>query len=250
MSAAATPMSLNEIGFYFTRAAVGAGAPFGLGEDFAETSRWAAYLGFDPAAAAVPALRGLADGGSGICVDIPTVGKCDFRREPRRPNPVRHLCGPGSCRPAAGRSGARRRMPPVARRNRPAAADRRGRGLGRHSCKPDCNVLAVANRRPDRRRSEPRRRRPDRSGRRRDCSARSCEGRDCPEWRRSPRHRRSSQTRTIRLAEGRSGAVERGVVMDGTAWLTVYDYFSKCLVPSTGRSRTAGAGAGKLTDNC
>ena len=68
MSAAATPMSLNEIGFYFTRAAVGAGAPFGLGEDFAETSRWAAYLGFDPAAAAVPALRGLAGGGSGTAL--------------------------------------------------------------------------------------------------------------------------------------------------------------------------------------
>ena len=68
MSAAATPMSLNEIGFYFTRAAVGAGAPFGLGEAFAETSKRVAFLGLDPAAAAVPALRGLAGGGSGTAL--------------------------------------------------------------------------------------------------------------------------------------------------------------------------------------
>ena len=59
MSETLTPLSLNEICFYFTRAAVGAGAPFGIGEDFAEASKSLAYLGFDPAQAAVPALRGL-----------------------------------------------------------------------------------------------------------------------------------------------------------------------------------------------
>lgn len=249
MSAAATPMSLNEIGFYFTRAAVGAGAPFGLGEDFAETSRWAAYLGFDPAAAAVPALRGLAGGGSGIAMTL--------RREANR---ISVESGDGRILSAiyAG----------------PVVADRLLVEAARTS---ECRLLLDATDQPLLIAAAI-------------ASAGICASRIAVSWQSRNAGRivvelshgiatltgpdaaaieasgparveivlngagsavaLSSQTRMIRLTEGRSGAVDRGVVMDGAARSTVYDFFSRCLVPSTGRSRTAGAGAGKLTDNC
>ena len=42
-------LSFNEILFYFTRAAVGVGVPYGLAEDFAKSSIWLGICGFDPA---------------------------------------------------------------------------------------------------------------------------------------------------------------------------------------------------------
>ena len=68
------PLSLNEIGFYYTRAAVGAGVPFGIGEDFAEACKHLAYLGFDPAQAALPALHGLECGRSGTSLILCAAG--------------------------------------------------------------------------------------------------------------------------------------------------------------------------------
>jgi hypothetical protein len=66
MSAPATPLSLNEICFYFTRAATGAGAPFGIGEDFAAAAVWLSGQGADPAVLAAAALAGLTEGISGM----------------------------------------------------------------------------------------------------------------------------------------------------------------------------------------
>ena len=242
-------MSLNEIGFYFTRAAVGAGAPFGLGEDFAETSRWAAYLGFDPAAAAVPALRGLADGGSGIALTF---------RQSENAISVESRDGRILSAIYAG----------------PAVADRL---LVEAARTGECRLLLDATDQPlliaaavasaDIRASRIAMSWQSRTGGRivveLNRGVAALTGLDAAAIA-APDPARveivlngagsavalSSQTRTIQLAEGRSGAVERGVVMDGAARSTVYDFFSRCLVPSTGRSRTAGAGAGKLTDNC
>lgn len=59
-----TPLSLNEIRFYFTRAAVGAGTPFGIGEVFTAASMHLAFLGIDPARAAASALSSLMTGQS------------------------------------------------------------------------------------------------------------------------------------------------------------------------------------------
>ncbi|MEC7540070.1 MAG: DUF3726 domain-containing protein, partial [SAR324 cluster bacterium] len=42
-------LSQNEILFYFTRAAVGARAPFGIAEEFALWSVWMGSSGMDPA---------------------------------------------------------------------------------------------------------------------------------------------------------------------------------------------------------
>lgn len=249
MSAAATPMSLNEIGFYFTRAAVGAGAPFGLGEDFAETSKWVAFLGLDPAAAAVPALRGLADGGSGIALTL------------RRAETVISVeSGDGRILSAiyAGPVVADRLLVEAAHgeecrlaldaTDQPLliaaavvsagisasriAVSWRSPNAGRivvelsHGTATLTGLNAAAIAAPDPARVE--------------IVLNGAGGESPP----------SSHTRTIRLADSRSGAAERGVVMDGAARLTVYDYFSRCLVPSTGRSRIEGAGAGESTDNC
>ena len=53
---------------------------------------------------------------------------------------------------------------------------------------------------------------------------------------------------TRKLADGRARAVREGVEVDEAARSTVLAFFDKCLVPTTARSRDAGAGAG-LTDN-
>ena len=52
-------LSFNEIMFFFTRAAVGAGLPYGLAEDFGRSSIWIAAGGLDPAAITANALKSL-----------------------------------------------------------------------------------------------------------------------------------------------------------------------------------------------
>ena len=54
------PFSLAELRFYLTRAGVGAGAPFGVAEDFAEAVVFVSRLGFDPSGLAAAALTALA----------------------------------------------------------------------------------------------------------------------------------------------------------------------------------------------
>lgn len=52
-------LSMNEVKFFFTRAAVGVGVPFGLAEDFSQAAIWLAGCGFDPGKTAAPALSAL-----------------------------------------------------------------------------------------------------------------------------------------------------------------------------------------------
>ncbi len=249
MSTAATPMSLNEIGFYFTRAAVGAGAPFGLGEAFAETSKWVAFLGLDPAAVAVPALHGLAGGGSGTALTLRRAG-----------NVISVGSGDGRILSAiyAGPAVADRLLVEAARTGEcRLALDVTDQPL----------LIAAAVASADIRASRIAMSWQSRTGGRivveLNHGVAALNGLDAgtiaaPEPARVEIVLNGAgaetppplQTRTIRLADSRSGAVECGVVMDGAARSTVYDYFSRCLVPSTGRSRTAGAGAGNRTDNC
>lgn len=49
-------VSLGEVRFYLTRAAVGVSAPFGIAEDFANAVQWTARLGIDPAPLALSSL--------------------------------------------------------------------------------------------------------------------------------------------------------------------------------------------------
>ena len=59
-------LSFNEISFFFTRAAVGVGVPFGLAEDFGRTSIWIGGAGLDPAKVTSPVLQALDDGLSSL----------------------------------------------------------------------------------------------------------------------------------------------------------------------------------------
>jgi hypothetical protein len=59
MSKSDLTISLNEVLFYFTRAAFGVEAPIGLSEDFARANMWAAENGFDPSRCSLKALDNL-----------------------------------------------------------------------------------------------------------------------------------------------------------------------------------------------
>ena len=52
-------LSFNEVMFYFSRAAVGAGLPYGLADEFGRSSIWIAAGGLDPAAITSNALKSL-----------------------------------------------------------------------------------------------------------------------------------------------------------------------------------------------
>ena len=66
MSSPKIILSFNEIMFYFTRAAVGVGLPYGLAEEFARSSIWLGISGLDPAKIALPALQSLDDKNSSL----------------------------------------------------------------------------------------------------------------------------------------------------------------------------------------
>ena len=66
MSVSLLKLSLNEVRFYFTRAAVGVGVPFGLAEDFGRSVSWLACSGLDPARICAPVLQSLESGQSSL----------------------------------------------------------------------------------------------------------------------------------------------------------------------------------------
>ena len=247
MGGTTTPLSLNEIGFYFTRAAVGAGAPFGIGGEFAEACKHLAYLGFDPAQAAVPALHGLECGQSSASLvrraagdmihvgggDTPLLSAlyagpvaadrlsieaaCGMERRLRLDDTDQPLLVVGAVS-AAGIAAAR------------IALSWRAPGGGRAVVALYRGVATVTGLGSD------------------DIGAPAPAqvdivlNADAP-----PIPHAHAATRS--LAEGRARAVREGVGVDAAARSAVLAFFDKCLVPATDRSRDAGAGAGGLTDN-
>jgi len=59
MSKSDLTISLNEVLFYFTRAAFGVEVPIGLSEDFARANMWVSENGFDPSRCSLKALDNL-----------------------------------------------------------------------------------------------------------------------------------------------------------------------------------------------
>ena len=59
-------LSFNEVMFYFSRAAVGAGLPYGLADEFGRSSIWIAAGGLDPAAITSNALKSLDEAQSSL----------------------------------------------------------------------------------------------------------------------------------------------------------------------------------------
>ena len=241
MAESATLLSLNEIRFYFTRAAVGVGAPFGIGEEFAEASSWLAFLGIDPAVAALPALDALASGDSdGALVLLQRDGAL-------------HVGCPDRLKVSALFAG-------------PAVADRltiesaRERSCRLHIDEADQPLLilaAVAAAGVGRTRlGWPL---PDErpvlaevgGGRVRLGLPPGADlGQSGPAAVRivlnGPSAGFPRDAQAFNMAEGRKRAVTCGVAVDGRAWSGVLGYFRKYLVPSTERSRSEGAGAGPI----
>ncbi|MBS1256438.1 MAG: hypothetical protein MAG581_02261 [Deltaproteobacteria bacterium] len=70
MSSPEIILSFNEILFYFTRAAVGVGVPYGLAEDYGRSSIWIGSHGLDPALITSSALQELESLKSGLDATI------------------------------------------------------------------------------------------------------------------------------------------------------------------------------------
>ena len=73
MSTSDLNLSFNEIMFYFTRAAVGGGVPFGLAEVFGCAAIWIAASGLDPVGITASALKELEYGQSCIKTNLKDV---------------------------------------------------------------------------------------------------------------------------------------------------------------------------------
>ena len=244
MNGMAQPLSLNEISFYFTRAAVGAGAPFGIGEEFSELSKHLAYLGFDPAVVVLPALRGLDLGESSPELALRTMHDGE-RVESRSRRPLSAiLAGPVVAdRLALGEDDQRERRILVCETDQPLLIAAAAAGAGSASKRilvswhpPDGEPAAI-----------------EFIGDIARCSGlnAACFGPARVELRLSDSRETASTTEPAasrRLADGRCSAIERGIVMDNSALTEVLAYFRRCLVPSSSRSRDSGAGSG-MSDN-
>ena len=247
MSDPTTPLALNEIDFYFTRAAVGAGAPFGIGEDFAEASRYLAYLGLDPARTALPALHGLGRGQSGTSLTLRAAGDAihvgsgdglvlsalyagpviadrlsiesgrGMERRLRLDDTDQPLLVLGAVA-AASIDAARIALSWPLRNGGRAAVELNG-GIATIAGSHGAGDTASPGPSPI------------------DIVLNGAASEIAPE-----------HVATRSLADGRSRAVRHGVDVDDAARAAVLAFFDKCLVPTTDRSRDAGAGAG-LTDN-
>ena len=68
MSESYLTISLNEVLFYFTRAAFGVKAPIGLSEDFARANMWISENGFDPSLCSLQALDNLDSQASSLSI--------------------------------------------------------------------------------------------------------------------------------------------------------------------------------------
>ena len=244
MSGMAQPLSLNEISFYFTRAAVGAGAPFGIGEEFSELSKYLAYLGFDPAVAVLPALRGLDLGESSPELALRNTHD-GVRVESRTRRPLSAiLAGPVVAdRLAIGKDDHRERRILVCETDQPLLIAAAAAGVGPAtkrilvSWNPPCGEPAAIEFIGDIAR----------------CSGLNSAdfGPARVEVRFSGARETASTTEPTasrRLADGRRSAIERGIFMDNRALTEILAYFRRCLVPSSSRSRDSGAGSG-MTDN-
>ena len=245
MTDSASPISLNEISFYFTRAAVGAGAPFGIGEEFARASAVLACLGVDPAEAAVPALVALGDGESSralaVCDDHAAVHVQD-----RHGGMLSSIyAGPvvaDRLSIEAGRSTECRLL--LAQTDQPlliaaaiAAAEIDADPItvcwpspgGERITVELCgDAIGIAARTGTNLAA---------SGPARVDITLSRTAGIATSW---------PHPAATRLSDGKKRAAEHGVTVGDRAWAEVVGFFRKCLVPSTAQSRSGGAGAGSI----
>ncbi len=212
MNGTKTPLSLNEIRFFFTRAAVGAGAPFGLGEDFANAAIWLAGQGLDPAELVAPALSALAGGNSSSrIVEHKNGDTVSFSGEGDKPLSALYA-GPAIADRLGAAAVAGQKTTIISGSvDQPAliaayiGAAKLERGLVSVSSAVPASLTV-----------------------------------EYDPWASTP-----SDGNEAKMSRH---LLEYGVNVAAGPWETVFDSFRKCLVPSSSQSREQGAGAG-LTDN-
>ena len=248
MNGTASPVSLNEIRFYFTRAAVGAGAPFGLGEEFARSSAWLACLGLDPARCAVPALRALADGTSSGALTV-RGGHAATRLQSRDGRTLSAIhAGPVVAdRLSIEAARSSDYIVALVATDQPVliAAAVAAAGI-------DADLISVSWQPPEGRRiaveltgGRARVTVPDGTDLAASGPAEVAITLNRPAGVGIPPSHLPIPEET-RIADGRQRAARLGVAVGDAAWAEVIRFFGKCLVPATERSRSSGAGAGSI----
>ena len=235
MSRDTLPFSVNELRFYFTRAAVGVGAPFAIGEEFFESIIWLARHGIDPTGIAAAALAAIDTGSSGVSCELDgAAGGVQLAATDGRPLSAL-FAGPALADLMAVQfaSGTPKDLTCVAvdqpalvvaslgARGVPAPisvswtrADGRGCSLwlDQHGVAADANLAVEEN------------------------------GGST-----GLRIRAGDKTKSDHPAI-EPHDLRQGIRLSQPGWTIIYDYFRKCLVPSSQLSREQGAGAG-LQDN-
>jgi hypothetical protein len=236
MMVSPSPLSPNEVQFYFTRAAVGAGAPFGLGEEMSAAAIWLAGHGYDAAREVSPALNSLANGSSSSEIVIShEPGQFNFSSAVDDPLSVIYAGPAIADKLVIAATNSQPALITVNQVDQPALlvaylASRIKRGVMRLTfTTPTAGADRVTIEL-------------DING----------------EW--TPRidDLLPAAVKSIEIHFQPNSAgkmcpdpvydICHGINIDATSWTIIYGYFHKCLVPSTDISRIQGAGAG-LTDN-
>jgi hypothetical protein len=234
-------ISISELRFVCTRAAVGAGTPFGFGEDFAETAITLAKMGFDAVSVARPCLEGLASQESSGVVELRGVdGVMCFDAESRGVLSAIYA-GPALCDHLIvnGMNSSARLVrvdsPLLAVAGLAAVLTEAVSGLvswqtdagekvslffddGQLQSISAPNVSAVMTSGPA------------------DVSVSVGENVGCAEG--------DILFEQKDFANSSLRALTEGLQMDAAAWAAVYSYFARCLVPSSAETLLSGAGAG------
>jgi len=207
MSKTYGPLSLNEVLFFFTRATVGAGAPFGIGEDTAKAAIFLAECNLDPGPIISLALKNLDRRTSQTNLTLRSVGH-NAEIEASDDQPVSAVfAGPAAA-------------DWLSSQNANSDVQLRIRQV-------DCPILiaaichkwAVSV--------------VDQTGMSQSASNSFTGPADAVIT--------SGQSDFI---SRRDNVLMNGVNIDIDAWNSIHGYFTRCLVPSTAESRIAGAGAG------
>lgn len=238
-----TVLSRNEVKFYFTRAAVGAGTTFGIGEELAKSALWLADQALDPCAVIAPTLVALESGSSSsnfsahgntissengkalsaICVSPTVADFCELANEAREQG-LKKLILQNVDQPSL-----------VLARLALNAIDGAAVDIEWHASKTDKDAVYnfhISNA------TLP----PQSLGTIRQKAELA------PADMMIQFHPCAKKPTNVEATSRQSAQSNKCVPVSGQNWKSVYSYFEKCLVPSTEQSRQAGAGAG-LTDN-
>ena len=237
-------LSFNEIMFYFTRAALGCGVPFGLAEDFGCAAIWIAASGLDPVGIAASALKELECGQSCIKANLNEGNKKIILSSEGRKNLSAIQAGVAACDLISAQSEKQKKIKCIIAENVDSpflicaalgAANCNGWEIS-WSSKDDIHYSVLI------------------------CDEgswkSSWDGSKIPElndavdvkiifFNKRKDYFKKWEGKTYYSKINRQKLLETGVPVSDS-WSVIYSFFKRCLVPSTEENRKTGAGAGLL----